>query len=239
MRARPLIALASAALAISLTACSSSPPTASAEPLTGAWAGASLADPRYLLAPGDRIEVVVHTAPELSRELVVAPDGRIRMPLAGSVMAMALTPDELAAILRDALSSELIDPDLEIVATGFASQKVFVGGEVAAPGMFDLPGQIDPFQAILMAGGLTRDAQPRDVLLIRRLSGGDVQSARVDVSAGLSDPASAGWLPLRRFDVIYVPRTRIAEQNQFVAQYIRDALPLPFSLFYAASSAHR
>ncbi len=239
MRARPLIALASGILALGLVACSSVPAARSAEPLPGAWAGASLADPRYLLAPGDRIEVIVHTAPELSRELVVAPDGRIRMPLAGSVMAMALTPDELAAILRDALSSELIDPDLEIIATGFASQKVFVGGEVAAPGMFDLPGQIDPLQAILMAGGLTRDAQASNVLIIRRLPGGEVRSALVDVRAGLNDPGNAGWLPLRRFDVIYVPRRRIAEQNQFVAQYIRDALPLPFSLFYAVNAAHR
>ncbi|MDP1553872.1 MAG: SLBB domain-containing protein, partial [Hyphomonas sp.] len=124
-------------------------------------------------------------------------------------------------------------------ATGFASQKVFVGGEVATPGMFDLPGQIDPLQAIVMAGGLTRDAQASNVLLIRRLPGGEVRSALIDVRAGLSDPGKADWLPLRRFDVIYVPRSRIAEQNQFVAQYIRDALPLPFSLFYAVSGAHR
>lgn len=239
MSARLFIALSSAILALVLGACSSSPVQTPAEPLAGTWAGASLADARYLLAPGDRIEVIVHTAPELSRELVVAPDGRIRMPLAGSVMAMALTPDELAAILRDALSRELIDPDLDVVATGFASQKVFVGGEVATPGMFDLPGQIDPLQAIVMAGGLTRDAHASNVLLIRRLPGGEVRSALIDVRASLSDPGNAGWLPLRRFDVIYVPRSRIAEQNQFVAQYIRDALPLPFSLFYAVSGAHR
>jgi polysaccharide export outer membrane protein len=236
MSARLLIA----PLAVLLCACASDPPLAASSGFPEeTWSGAILADAPYLLAPGDTLEVIVHTAPELSRELVIAPDGRIWMPLAGGVMAMALTPDELATILRHALSSELIDPNLDIVTTGFASQKVFVGGEVASPGMFDLPGQIDPFQAIVMAGGLTRDAQASNVLLIRRLPGGEVRSALIDVGAGLSDPGSAGWLPLRRFDVIYVPRSRIAEQNQFVAQYIRDALPLPFSLFYAVSGAHR
>lgn len=229
-----------ASVAALLCACSSAPAaTTSADFPADAWSGASLADMPYLLAPGDRLEVVVHTAPELSRELVVAPDGRIHMPLAGSVMAMALTPGELGAFLRDALSSELIDPDLDVVATGFASQKVFVGGEVATPGMFDLPGQIDPYQAIVMAGGLTRDANAGNVLLIRRLPGGEVRSALIDVRAGLTGPDGANWLPLRRFDVIYVPRSRIAGQNQFVAQYVRDALPLPFSLFYAVSGAHR
>lgn len=233
MRARLLPVLASASLFF--TACASGPPPNS-EPFTAdRWSNAALSDTPYLLAPGDKVEVVVHTAPELSRQLVVAPDGRIRMPLAGTVMAMGLSPDELAGILRDQLASELIDPDLDVVATEFASQKIFVAGEVRAPGMFDLPGQIDPLQAIVMAGGLTRRAQPREVLLIRRLQGGDVRSTRIDVKAGLTDPAAASWLPLRRFDVIYVPRSRIAEQNLFVQQYIRDALPLPFLLFYDIS----
>lgn len=198
-----------------------------------------MADAPYLLAPGDRIEVIVHTAPELSRELVVAPDGRVRMPLADPVMAMARSPDELATLLRASLALELIDPDLDVVATEFASQRFFVGGEVRAPGIFDLPGQIDPLQAIVMAGGLTRDAQPKDVLLIRRLPGGEVRSALIDLRSGLRDPALASWLPLRRFDVIYVPRSRISEQNQFVQQYIRDALPVQFSLFYDVSGNGR
>lgn len=237
LRVRAQIALVAGLLPALLTGCSTPPPNVTEAFPAGQWASASLEDPAYLLAPGDRIEVIVHTAPELSRELVIAPDGRIRMPLAGTVMAMALTPEELGAILQNLLSNELIDPDLEVVTTAFASQKVFVGGEVRAPGMFDLPGQIDPLQAIVMAGGLTRDAQPRDVLLMRRLPGGEIASALIDVRAGFSDPALASWLPLRRFDVVYVPRTRISQQGQFVQQYIRTALPVPFLLFYDVSAS--
>lgn len=237
LRVRAQIALVAGLLSACLHGCSTPAPKVSEAFAADAWASASLADPAYLLAPGDRIEIIVHTAPELSRELVVAPDGRIRMPLAGTVMAMALTPEELAAVLQDLLSNELIDPDLDVVTTEFASQKVFVGGEVRAPGMFDLPGQIDPLQAIVMAGGLTRDAQPKDVILMRRLPGGEISSALIDVRAGVSDPALAGWLPLRRFDVVYVPRTRISQQGQFVQQYIRTALPVPFLLFYDVSAS--
>ncbi len=241
MRARLLSAhpLAAFLLALGLAGCSSAIGPVTTGVTADPWALAKFDDAPYLLAPGDKIDVIVHTAPELSRQLVIGPDGRVRMPLADPVMAMALTPDELAAQLRSSLALELIDPDLDVIATEFASQKFFVGGEVRAPGIFDLPGQIDPLQAIVMAGGLTRDAQPKDVLLIRRLPGGEVRSALIDVRSGLRDPALATWLPLRRFDVIYVPRSRISEQNQFVAQYIRDALPLPFSLFYAVSGAHR
>ncbi|MFN7167591.1 MAG: polysaccharide biosynthesis/export family protein [Pannonibacter sp.] len=241
MSARPhaILKLTAGMAALGLASCTSAPGASSTDLTPEPWALADLADAPYLLAPGDKIEVIVHTAPELSRELVVAPDGRIRMPLAAPLMVMARTPDEVAAALRDALSSELRDPDLDVVATEFASQKVFVGGEVREPGMFDLPGQIDPFQAIVMAGGLTRDAKAKDVLLIRRLPGGEVTSTRVDVRAGLRDPALATWLPLRRFDVVYVPRTGISEQNQFVQQYVRDALPVQFSLFYDVSGSDR
>ncbi len=195
------------------------------------------AEAPYLLAPGDRIEVIVHTAPELSGEFLIGPDGRLRMPLAGPVTATALTPEELAATLAAALAGELIDPSLEVNLTEPASQKIFIGGEVRAPGMFDLPGQIYPLQAIVMAGGLTRDAAPKDVLLIRRLPGGEVRSAVINLKAGLTDPALASWLPLRRFDVVYVPRSRISEQNQFVQQILRTALPLPFMVFYDVSAS--
>jgi protein involved in polysaccharide export with SLBB domain len=241
MSARPLNALATIAiLSLNLPGCASPRVSPATEFPAEPWAAADLAaDAPYLLAPGDTVEVIVHTAPELSRELVVAPDGRVHMPLGEPVMAMARTPVELASDLSASLAGELIDPDLDVVATAFASQKVFVGGEVRDPGMFDLPGQIDPYQAIVMAGGLTRDAKPADVLLIRRLAGGEVRSALIDVRAGLRDPDLASWLPLRRFDIVYVPRSSISRQNQFVQQYIRDALPIQFSLFYDINSSNR
>jgi polysaccharide export outer membrane protein len=234
MSARPLVALAATLLALAPATCASAP---EAPPPQPAWTEALPAEGPYLLAPGDRIEVIVHTAPELSGEFLIAPDGRLRMPLAGPVTATALTSEELAATLAAALAGELIDPSLEVNLTEPASQKIFIGGEVRAPGMFDLPGQIYPLQAIVMAGGLTRDAAPKDVLLIRRLPGGEVRSAVINVKAGLTDPALASWLPLRRFDVVYVPRSRISEQNQFVQQILRTALPLPFMVFYDVSAS--
>ena len=130
------------------------------------------------------------------------------------------------------MATELNDPDVDVLLTGTASQRIFVGGDVAAPGMFDMPGQIDPLQAIIMAGGVTETGNARTVVLMRRMPGGEVKSAVFDLKAGVYDPNLADWSPLRRFDVVYVTRKRIADQNLFVRQYIRDALPIDFSLFY-------
>lgn len=189
-------------------------------------------DTAYLLYPGDEIDVNVVTAPELSRTLRVAPDGRVQLSLGAPVMAGGRTADEVRQGLEMALSRELLDPSVTVVPTGFASQRIFVGGEVVQPGMFELPGQIDPLQAIIMAGGMTDEARAKQVVLIRRLPDGTVTSAVIDMKAGIYDPALAEWGPLRRFDVIYVPKSMIAQENLFVSQFIRQALPLEFSFFY-------
>ncbi len=196
------------------------------------WQTAGPDDSSYLLAPGDTVDIVVHSAPELSRTLDIGPDGRLRLPLAAPVIAQARTAEEVAVSLEFALKDELNDPAVDVVPTKFASQQIFVGGEVRDPGMFDLPGQIDPLQATILAGGITRDGRDREVIIIRRLPGGEVRSVVFDLRAGAFNPELAAFLPLRRFDIVYVPRTRISEQNQFVQQYIRSALPIEFSLFY-------
>lgn len=201
-----------------------------------AWRAPGAAAPAYLLAPGDRVEVTVFSAPELSRTVDVGPDGRIRLPLAGDVFAAGRTVDEVRAGLVSALSDELLEPDLDVAAIGFGSQQVFVGGEVRSPGAYPLPGQIDPLQAVILAGGFTENAWTRQVVLMRRVAGGEVKSQVVNLRGGVFDATLADWGPIRRFDVIYVPRSRIAEQNLFVQQYIRNSLPVDFSLFFDVTS---
>lgn len=189
-------------------------------------------DPFYLLAPGDQLEVIVHTAPELTRTVTIGPDGRFRMPYSGPITAAARTVDEVRSGVQTALASELRDPDIDVLLAGTASQRIFVGGEVENPGLFDLPGLIDPLQATIMAGGVTDAGRASSVILMRRMPGGEVKSTVFDIKAGTYDPGLANWAPLRRFDVVYVTRKPIADQNLFVRQYVRDALPIDFSLFY-------
>ena len=95
--------------------------------------------PQYLLGPGDTVEINVLSAPELSRTVTIAPDGTVRIPLSGSIVAAGLTPDELSVGLMAALSKELRNPDIEIIATDFASQRIFVGGSVGQPAILNCP----------------------------------------------------------------------------------------------------
>lgn len=231
MPQRHLLAFMSAVLA---SGCTITPQPSESFPQQ-AWLTESASDPAYILAPGDRLELTVYTAPELSREVIVSPDGRLRLPLIEPVAAAGRTPEDVEAVIRTAYGTQLVRPDLDLLVTEFASQKVFVGGAVTSPGLFDLPGQIDPFQALILAGGRTDQARTGEVFVMRRLPGGELRTAVFNIDAGLRDPELAAWGPLQRFDVVYVPRSAIANQNQFIQQYVRNALPIEFSLFYDIS----
>lgn len=220
-----------AAAFFALTACSSDPISSPDFP-EQKWSQNDGYDDRYLLAPGDTIEISVLYAPELSRTVVVAPDGRVRIPYSGPIAARGRTVDEVRLSFNKALSRELKNPEVEVIATEFASQRVFVGGEVQAPSIYDLPGQIGPLQAIVMAGGFTDEARQNAVVLMRRLPGGQIRSETIDIKSGVFDAKLAEWGPLRRFDIIYVPKSKIAEENLFMIQWFRAALPVEFRAFY-------
>ncbi len=228
-----------ALIPILLSACQTAEPVQSEHFPNQDWRHEDGKDAFYLIAPGDQLEVIVHTAPELTRTVTVGPDGRFRMPYSPPIQASARTVDQVRETVIAAMASELNDPDIDVLLTSTASQRVFVGGEVTNPGLFDLPGQIDPLQAIIMAGGATDRGKSQTVVLMRRMPGGEVKSAVFDLKAGLYDPSLASWTPLRRFDVVYVTRKPIADQNLFVRQYIRDALPIDFSLFYDIAGNNR
>ncbi|MBL1430101.1 MAG: polysaccharide export protein [Robiginitomaculum sp.] len=189
-------------------------------------------DPIYLLLPGDQLNVFVYSAPELNQTLIVGPDGRVVMPLARPIMAANLTIEQLEQRLSVALSNQLIDPKLELAPVAFGSQRIFVGGEVGQPGIFELPGQIGTLEAIMMAGGFTDMAKTKNVILVRRHPSGSPMLKVIDLKSLLGRGARTDMTPLRRGDVIYVPRSTIGNINIFMQQYIRDALPVTFGVNY-------
>ena len=188
--------------------------------------------PTYRFYPGDEIEVTVFSAPELSRTVTVGPDGRIALPLIGSVRSADLTADDLHDALVAAYADQLREPELTVTPKTYGSRQVFVGGEVARPGIYEMPASMDAFQAVTLAGGFLPSARRGDVLIMSRAGDGATHVSDLD----LSDHALRTGLPnaqaLNRYDVVYVPRSRISKVNLFMQQYVRDALPIQFSLYY-------
>ncbi|MDO8900102.1 MAG: polysaccharide biosynthesis/export family protein [Phenylobacterium sp.] len=192
-------------------------------------------EPAYRFYPGDEIEVVVPSAPELTRTVTVQPDGRITVPLIPPIMAADRTTLQLEAALSQAYSAHLLRPDVFVTAKA-APLKVFVGGEVGAPGVYDMQGDADALRAVIQAGGFRTTADRSKVIIIRRGADGQGMMRTTDLLAGLRRP-SADLVPLRRFDIIYVPRSGVANAGLFVQQYFRDLSPIQFGFSYALNEA--
>ena len=221
---------------ILLTACGSKPAPA---PDTSFVQQSATSNPAtgYLLGPGDTVEINVLSVPDLSRTQAIGPDGTVQIPYSGQVPAIGRTVTEVQNALILAMSNELLDPEVEVIAVEYGSQRIFVGGEVELPSTYELPGPIDPLQAIILAGGFTDQARRDEVILLRREPNGQVRSAKVNIRRGVFNAQYADWGPLQRFDIVYVPKSRIAAQNLFVQQWFRDALPVAFSLVYDLNNA--
>ncbi len=184
-------------------------------------------EPQYRIYPGDELDVTIPSAPELAKVVTVQPDGRISLPLIEPVMAADRTVSELNATLTDAYASQLIHPETS-VSVRAQPIRVFVGGEVDKPGVYDLPGDIDALRAIIQAGGVKPTGKMEKVVIIRRGRGGVAMMRTADLKHVMHDATGADLVPLRRFDIVFVPRTSLGELAAFMTQ-VRDALPIGFS----------
>ncbi|MDQ7812571.1 polysaccharide biosynthesis/export family protein [Brevundimonas sp.] len=180
-------------------------------------------EPEYVLYPGDEIEIATPTAVELTRTQRIGPDGRISLPLVGQIMAADRTIAEVEADASDAFASQLRRPVVEITLKTAGPIRVWVGGEVRTPGMIEMNGDLDAYQAVIQAGDFLPTARQHEVALIRRGPGGVRMMRAVDLR-----PRRGEVVALRRGDIIFVPRSNLGEVANFVSLF-RNALPIGFS----------
>lgn len=223
-----ILACAVAMCALGLGGSAHSQETAAVAPPAMTYSDQS---PAYRFYPGDEVEIIVYSAPELTRVASIGPDGRLALPLIGAVRAADLTANELHDVLVAAYAAHLRMPELTVTPRSYGSRQVFVGGEVARPGIYEMPANIDAFQAVALAGGFLPSARRGDVLILSRASGA-TQVTEIDLSSRAMRRGFPDAQPLQRYDVVYVPRSPISQVNLFMQQYVRDALPVQFSFYY-------
>lgn len=131
-------------------------------------AGESVAE-SYAVKPGDIVEVTVIEDSSLNRRVLVGPDGRISVPLAGSIEAAGRTLPQIERSLQTALEGNFVRPptvSVALVSLGppeflqeeleeIVIHSVYVVGEVLRPGRYEYDAEkpISVLQAITLAGG--------------------------------------------------------------------------------------
>jgi protein involved in polysaccharide export with SLBB domain len=180
----------------------------------------------YVLVPDDQIEVVVQRVPEVSRNVLIRPDGFISLPLMGDVQAAGLTPRELTARLTERFGKRLIDPEVAVIATRVRPAMVYVAGEVGAQIAVPLRDAPTVMQAIALAGGFRRSASEGNVAIIRLSPEGRLQAIRIRRQVQ-GQPASYMALRLARLqpdDLVFVPENGRSQFSRFVDDIINKPL---------------
>lgn len=121
----------------------------------------------YVIGPQDVLAITVYDQKDLSGSFTVDPDGTLTFPLIGRVNAAGLSLRAFEEALRQKLADGYLKhPQVSATVEQYRSQRIFVMGEVRAPGTYQLTGSMSIIEAISRAGGTTPQAAD-EVLVVR------------------------------------------------------------------------
>jgi len=159
----------------------------------------------YLLSPGDLIEISVWKEEGMQKEqILVAPDGNITFPLAGTIMAGGKPMFAVEEAIAARLANYIADPVVTIKLLQNNGNTIFVIGKVNKPGQYPANRRIDVMQALSLAGGLTVYANENSIHVLRRV-GNDVKIFPFDYNDVLDGEHLEQNIILQAGDTVTVP----------------------------------
>ena len=179
----------------------------------------------YQLQPGDILRVEVIEDPTLNRDVLISPDGRFAVPLAGSILAAGRSVEQVQALLTDALASSFaarptVFVGLQSVAPEDPLEEeleepepyaIYVLGEVNSPGRIDVEPGTDILQLFALVGGFTDFAAVKRIQLRRLNDHGSEEIYALNYNRIEDGLSPYGRALLRDGDTFIVPVRRLFE----------------------------
>jgi len=182
----------------------------------------------YEIQDLDELDIKFFYNPELNEKVTVRPDGRISLQFAHEVMAAGLTPAELTEILTEKYSTEFVDPKITVFVRSYEGNRIYVDGEVGKPQMIRLSPNFTVTQAIAAVGGLKDTARRHEVRVIRRKADKKPLVIPVDFAQVVDGTDINQDIVLQPYDIVYVPKSTIANVNLWAQQYIYNNFHIGF-----------
>jgi polysaccharide export outer membrane protein len=111
-------------------------------------------DEMYRIRPGDQLSVYVHDNADLTMIAPVLPDGTISYPLVGNLFVQGLTTAGLQNVLTEKLGQYLQSPVVVVSVSSQTSYRVYVMGQVNAPGPITWEADLRLTDYLTLAGGI-------------------------------------------------------------------------------------
>jgi len=164
---------------------------------------------KYLIGPGDVVNIFVWRHPDISGTFIACPDGMITTSLVEDIPVAGKTPTEVARSIEKILATYIRDPNVTVTVNNFVgpfSEQIRVIGEAAQPQAINYTQHMTLLDVMIQVGGLTEFANGNSAILVRVENGKQTQydiyiedlikngeiSANVDVLPG---------------DIIVIPET--------------------------------
>jgi polysaccharide export outer membrane protein len=158
----------------------------------------------YVIGQGDVIEVFVWRNDQLSREVVVRPDGRISLPLLPDIQAEGFNVVQLKNKITRLLTEHLDNPRVSVIIKTIKSYRISVLGRVRNPGVYPITGNTTLAEAIALAGGFTEWADKSDITVVSN-NGGEKRQVVINYKKIASGKDLSQNIVLKRGDIIIVP----------------------------------
>lgn len=197
--------------------------------LLAALAGPAAAQDLYRIRAGDVLRIEVIEDETLNRSVLVAPDGRISLPLAGSLQAAGRPVEAVMNSITERLAPNFASPPNVFVAVERLADRppaapqvaaapvpdpvieIFILGEASNPGMLEADPGTTVLEAFSRMGGFTPYAATHRIQLRRRDASGQETIFLLDYEAILDGRSPNGTAELSDGDVIVVPERRLFE----------------------------
>jgi protein involved in polysaccharide export with SLBB domain len=192
---------------------------------SNSWGG------EYKISGNDSLEIKFFFNSELNEKVVVRPDGRISLQFANEVMAAGLTPAELSDVLTEKYSTEFVDPVITVLVRSFGGYVAYVDGQVGKRGKISLladTGNLTVSKAIATSGGLTDGARRHEVRVIRLKKDKKPLVIPVNLDKVYDGTDISQDIALKPYDIVYVPKSTIANVNLWMKQYLYNNFRIGF-----------
>ena len=172
----------------------------------------------YRIQPGDSLAITVLEDDTLNRQVLVLPDGRISVPLAGTITAAGRTVDSVENTIADRLASNFAVRPSVFVSVADRREPLPAPSRSTCSARSTTPArsQVQPgttlLQAIALGGGLDRFAATKRIQLRRTdASTGQERLYLFNFNAVERGGAIQSMITLREGDVIIVPERHLFE----------------------------
>ncbi|MFC1524831.1 polysaccharide biosynthesis/export family protein [Planctomycetota bacterium] len=184
----------------------------------------------YLIGIGDTLEIFVWKHTDLTRDVIVRPDGMITIPLIGEITATGQTSVEIDHLITKGLCDYLrVTPEtkdglVSVAVKEFAGEKVFVLGEFSKPGVYNFIGETRLMEIVAQAGGFNYGTKLAEVLVIRGNPYEKPQVIKINAKKLLKKGVLKYNIPVQAKDIIYASPTLITDISRFLGQTLAPIL---------------